>query len=432
MMRFLLSTILFELVLCLSVAAQPSADIVSSPYSICSNGNAKISVQMSGTAPFRLQYKVSYQVSTNSVIYTSEPFHTDLDLLKQIELVVGNDEDDVAVIQLLKVRDQTMPEDEWLDMAVDEEIRFPIFKMPVSQIVLPDNSCGYNAAISCRDNGLREPSYLWESLDGGSFSSQSLRSTSFGADDAGKYRIQLTENNGVCKAVSDAEVTILGYPKGTISGSTVICTAPENSDPRRLNATIALSGTGPFSYQLSDGTQRSTTQSTETIVLQPNKGGDIVIASIRDGNNCLARAQDRTGVATVVDRLPVAYAVADIHVCNSEAALNSVINTSGNIGRWQILDHQDSTSVDNALTANTVVRSLRNGSVSLRWSEINVNGSECPAHDLLTVTFDLPVEDVYAGADTILYLADHSLATDVVSLIDFLDITAARILVIPV
>ena len=32
----------------------------------------------------------------------------------------------------------------------------------------------------------------------------------------------------------------------------------------------------------------------------------------------------------------------------------------------------------------------------------------------------------------VLYLADHSLATDVVSLIDFLDITAARILVIPV
>ena len=32
----------------------------------------------------------------------------------------------------------------------------------------------------------------------------------------------------------------------------------------------------------------------------------------------------------------------------------------------------------------------------------------------------------------VLYLADHSLATDVVSLIDFLDITAACILVIPV
>ncbi len=408
MMRFCISVILFfELVFCFSLAAQPSAEIVSTPYGICDNGVARVNVLMTGTAPFRLQYKVSYQVSSNSVTYISEPFYTDLDMLKQFDVMVGNSEDDVAVIQLLKVRDQTMPEDDWLDMSADIEIRFPIYKMPVGLINLPANSCGYTAAISARDNGLRDPAYFWESLDGGSFDQQNVRSTSFKADNAGQYTIRLTESNGVCQSQTETELTILGYPKGTIAGSTTICTSPENTDVRRLDATITMNGTAPFYYELSNGVTRSTNLPSENIVLQPNVGGDIVISTIRDGNNCVARAEDRTGRATVNDRLPVAYAVPDIHVCNSEATLNAVINTVGNIGRWQILEHQDSTMITEPSVANTRIVSTRNGSVDLRWSEININGSDCPAHDFFTATFDLPVGTVSAGRDTILYLADQ-------------------------
>lgn len=405
MMRFFLTILLFlEFFLCFSLAGQPNAHIVSAPYSICKRDLATVDVLMSGEAPFRLQYKISYLGTSDFVIYTSEPFFPDLSMTTQLQHLVGNNQDDTAVIQLLKVRDQSMAENEWLDLPASEEIRFPVFQMPVGYINLPDNSCGYVANLSARDNGLREPAYKWESLDGGSFSSDDGRITSFNADQAGKYTIRLIEENGVCQSETQSELTILGYPKGAISGRTVICTAPENNDLKRLDATITLEGTAPFHYVLSNGFNRSTNLASETIVLEPTMGGDIVLAAITDGHGCEARAQDRTGAAVVVDRLPSAFAGADIHVCDSVAVLNAVISTPGNVGRWQIVNHQDSTFISNLESETSGVKSIRNGSVDLRWSEINMEGSACPSHDIVTARFDLPIQAVSAGADTTLYL----------------------------
>ena len=404
-MRFFLSIILFlQFVFCFSVAGQPNAHIVSTPYGICNRDLATVDVLMSGEAPFGLQYKISYQKSTDYVIYTSELLYPDLNMTTQFQHLVGNNQDDKAVIQLLKVRDKSMAENEWLDLATSEVILFPTFQMPVGYINLPGNNCGYFAALSARDNGLIDPSYQWESLSGGIFSSVDGRTTSFTAQDAGKYTIRLIEKNGVCQATTQSELTILGYPKGNIAGSTIICTAPENNDLKRLEAAVTLSGTAPFHYVLSDGTKRSTNLASETIVLQPNKGGDIVFAAITDGNGCEARAQDRTGAAVVLDRLPTASAGADVQVCDSIAVLNAVINKVGNLGQWQFVNTADGTFLTESQLEAARIKTTRNGSVELRWSEINMEGSACPSHDFVKVRFDLPIQAVSAGTDTTLYL----------------------------
>ena len=105
-MRFFLGIILFlEFVFCFSVAGQPNAHIVSTPYGICNRDLATVDVLMSGEAPFGLQYKISYQKSTDYVIYTSELLYPDLNMTTQFQHLVGNNQDDKAVIQLLKVRD---------------------------------------------------------------------------------------------------------------------------------------------------------------------------------------------------------------------------------------------------------------------------------------------------------------------------------------
>lgn len=408
MMRLLLCFIvIIECAVCFSLASQPNAHIVSQPYGICDRGLANVEVLMTGEAPFRLQYKISYQGASDFVVYTSEPFYPDLSMKTTLSHLVGNNQDDNAVIQLLKVRDKTMAETQWLDLDASEVIFFPTYRIPLVHINLPGDNCGYTASLSASDNGLKNPSYRWESPDGGVFSSTDGRTTVFTATVAGNYTIQLEESNGVCQSTAETELSILGYPKGTIAGNAVICTAPENTDPRRLEIAVTLSGTAPFHYVLSDGTKRTTNLASETLVLQPNKAGDIVLASITDGNNCVAPPQDRKGAAVVVDRLPTANAGPDVHVCDSVAVLNAMINSPGNIGQWHFLDPADGEFLSGQNEEMATIRSKHNGIVNLRWSEININGSHCPSHDYVSARFDLPVKFAYAGSDTILYLEDR-------------------------
>jgi gliding motility-associated-like protein len=390
-----------------NIGAQPQATIESSPIGICSQSPVSVDILLEGTAPFRIQYMIYYQSKPSQpVSYTTGLLYPDLDKKHTLTHSLGEDNDDIAVIQLLKIRDKTLPDDQWIDIQ-SQSINFPIFKKPVPSVTLSDNHCGYTTTLTARDNGLKDQSYSWQALGGGTVAPSTGLSTTFSVDDAGNYSVIFTERNGTCEVTHQTDLQLWGFPKGNITGSTVICTDPANTDTKQITIDVALSGNSPFQYTLSNGTKRSVNGLNDHFILQPEVGGDIVIASISDVNGCVARPQDRTGTAVVTDRKPTPHAGPDINVCSNEAVLNASPVKSGNSGSWSFANTNDGEFLSASSSEMATIRTNRNGKVTMRWTETNTDGSACSAHDDTDVFFDLPVESAYAGPDTILYLQNR-------------------------
>lgn len=113
------------------------------------------------------------------------------------------------------------------------------------------------------------------------------------ASAAGTYTVSLTvtDQNG-CSATCSLEVAVLPRPTGELSGSTTIC-AGESAE-----LSIAVTGNGPWSGTLSDGTQFSGAQSPILVTVTPATTTTYTLTTLND-ENCTATPNDLSGSATV-------------------------------------------------------------------------------------------------------------------------------------
>lgn len=386
--------------------AQPTAIFISEATPVCDQALVSAKVQFTGTSPFGIKYKITHnKPSVSEQINSSEVIHLESDLIYTIaNITIGRNEDDDVTIQLLQIRDRDMPEGEWIDVEGQSLLIFPTYKQPEPQITLSSDKCGYTSTITAANNNLKSPSYLWEVVGDGQLSSTSGIATLFTSSQPGTFQVKFTEKNGVCQAEETVSVELMGTPKGNISGSTIICTDPANTDAKRLDVALSFQGTATFQVELSNGTKFSTNSSTHNLVIEPTAAGSVLIASITDGNGCKARVEDRTGVAVITDRRPKAYAGSDIHVCDNEGTLEASLSSSLNSGYWRFVNNADGEFISSANSAKVDIRTFRNGSVPMRWTEVNTQGSECTDSDEAVAKFDLPIESVYAGKDTVIYV----------------------------
>ncbi|MBS1741980.1 MAG: T9SS type A sorting domain-containing protein [Bacteroidetes bacterium] len=138
--------------------------------------------------------------------------------------------------------------------------------------------------------------YLWSGPDGFSSTLQNPSIVDAGPAAAGVYSVTITTNAGCSASVVTTSVTVNERPTGVISGGAAYC---EGSVlPTTLS--IAVTGSGPWSGTLSDGTVFSGSSSPITVEVTPTPEQTTVytIATLSDVL-CNAIAADLTGSATV-------------------------------------------------------------------------------------------------------------------------------------
>jgi hypothetical protein len=118
---------------------------------------------------------------------------------------------------------------------------------------------------------------------------------------SGIFNYTVTTLGSACPAVTaNGSITVDPRPTGAISGTTAICTGGS------ATLSIAVTGTGPWSGTLSDGTAFSGNSSPISVSVSPASTTVYTISTLQD-DNCNAIPADLTGSATVtVEADPVA------------------------------------------------------------------------------------------------------------------------------
>ncbi|MBL7777909.1 MAG: hypothetical protein JNK66_06345 [Chitinophagales bacterium] len=143
---------------------------------------------------------------------------------------------------------------------------------------------GFSAVL----NSSAATSYLW-SANAASATTQSTGSLSPSGNTA--YSVTITDANG-CKNNNSYTVTVTPLPTGVLSGTTTICYGQTTS------LSIAVTGTGPWSGTLSDGTNFSGNSSPISVAVTPLSNTTYTIATLNDAL-CTATGGDLSGSAAV-------------------------------------------------------------------------------------------------------------------------------------
>ncbi len=137
-------------------------------------------------------------------------------------------------------------------------------------------------------------SYAWTISGNGSIpGATNGPQVSVNAGAAGSYTLTLTvTDQNDCSSTCSLEVTVLPRPTGVLSGSITIC-AGESA-----TLSIAVTGTGPWSGTLSDGTQFGGSESPILVMVTPAMTTTYTLATLFDAS-CTATPNDLSGSATV-------------------------------------------------------------------------------------------------------------------------------------
>ncbi|MES2430956.1 MAG: hypothetical protein V4556_08465 [Bacteroidota bacterium] len=179
---------------------------------------------------------------------------------------------------------------------------------------------------------------------------------------SGTYYIKGTIAGG-CNDIKPVVVSI-NSTTGNISGTAAICYGQSTT------LSIAVTGVGPWSGTLSDGTSFGGTTSPLTVDVSPTSNTTYTISTLTDAN-CTAQVADMAGSAVItVAALPTtANAGADQNHCGLSATLNANAPSNGT-GSWSIVSGSGGAFVD-----ATDPTTLFSGSIGityvLRWSITN-------------------------------------------------------------
>ncbi|MBL0358927.1 MAG: hypothetical protein IPP72_19585 [Chitinophagaceae bacterium] len=194
---------------------------------------------------------------------------------------------------------------------------------------------------------------------------------------AGTYYIKGTVALGGCSDVQPVVVT-RNNPTGVISGTTSTCTGSS------ATLSIAVTGSGPWSGTLSDGTAFSGSSDPVTTAVTPAINTTYTISTLTDAG-CTAQATDKTGSATVtLLALPTtSNAGPDQSICAVSATLSANTPVVGT-GSWSIVSGSGGSFVSPSSPVS-VFNGAAGTTYVLRWS---ITNTPCTAStDDVTINF---------------------------------------------
>ncbi|MCX6272509.1 MAG: hypothetical protein NTU44_15090, partial [Bacteroidetes bacterium] len=123
-----------------------------------------------------------------------------------------------------------------------------------------------------------------------------------------------------------AIISVLPRPTGSLSGSTSTCQG------QSLMLSIAVTGVGPWSGSLSDGTPFSGSSNPVFVAVSPAVTTVYTISSLVD-SRCTSIGSDLSGTATVtIKPRPTSYITGDTTICNGQSTLLKIYVTG--TGPW--------------------------------------------------------------------------------------------------
>ncbi|MFM9984311.1 MAG: T9SS type A sorting domain-containing protein [Flavobacteriales bacterium] len=172
--------------------------------------------------------------------------------------------------------------------------------------------------------GTTNYNYAWTSSPSG-FSSSVQNPAGVVTNASTTYQVQLSNAFG-CTSTSSASVVIGGGLSGTLSGGGTVC--PGGS----ASVSIAVTGTGPWSGTLSNGTAFSGSSSPIVVSLSPSGTTSYTIATLTNGS-CSASSSSLSGSATInVNPRPTAVISGGGNICAGGSSAISISLTG--TGPW--------------------------------------------------------------------------------------------------
>lgn len=393
----------------LTAQEKPGAVFVESTIEVCEYTGITTKLQFTGEPTFSLYY-LTYNITANRQeggINILNIVNIETDQTAEISFSnpdLTDPKDNEYEIRLVKISNNDFSD---IDLSTTPPLKIISYKKPMASISAPELICGNQVTLTAIDNRLRKPAYHWATTWSGSFNSDNQRVTQFTTATPGNVLFTLTETNGECVSTAQKNIDILGYPTGTISGAAVICTAASNPDPKNITIQLNFEGVAPFQYLLSTGNQGESATASTQLTLAQQGSNEITLVKLTDGNGCDAPASQLLGKATVTDRKPLPNAGPNDNICSNEYVLQGVRSQPANTVQWSCVsgdcarlgDFLFDTDIDQPTFQAKV-----NTTVVLRMQETNADGSACISDDEVSIKFDLPIQDVYAGADTTLYM----------------------------
>ncbi len=184
----------------------------------------------------------------------------------------------------------------------------------------------------------------------------------------GTYYIKGTVSGG-CADIEPVLVT-RNNPTAAISGTSTICTGASAA------LSVSVTGSGPWTVTLSDGTPVSGNTSPLTVSVSPAAATTYTVASLSDAA-CSAQSADLSGSAVIsIAPLPTpANAGADQSICGSAAVLAANVPAVGT-GNWSVVSGTGG-SFSNASSAGSTFNGVSGNSYVLRWS---ISNASCPVN----------------------------------------------------
>jgi hypothetical protein len=194
---------------------------------------------------------------------------------------------------------------------------------------------------------------------------------------AGTYYIKGTVAMGGCSDVTPVVVTS-NNPTGLLSGTASICAGAS------ATLSIAVTGNGPWSGTLSDGTTFSGSSNPITATVTPSSNTTYTISTLSDAS-CIAQAVNKNGnaIVTLVTAPTTANAGPDQSICGGAAILAANTPSIGT-GSWSIVSGAGG-SFTNAASPSSSFNGSAGIAYVLRWSVSN--GPCAVSTDDVTVYF---------------------------------------------
>ncbi len=168
-----------------------------------------------------------------------------------------------------------------------------VHPLPACSITGPTEVCA-NTAGHGYQGAANMTAYSWGISGNGTITGPTVGpNVSVSAGAPGTYTLSLTVTDGNgCTNSCTQEVTVLARPTGALSGTTTICAG------QSATLSIAVTGAGPWSGTLSDGTPFSGNSNPISINVTPSGTTTYTISTLSD-SKCTATPNDLSGSATV-------------------------------------------------------------------------------------------------------------------------------------
>jgi gliding motility-associated-like protein len=399
-LKILFSTLIY-LSLSFSTSAQNGldAEIISGNIDVCDSESVAVNldIQFSGETPFKFKIRLFPGAITFSADYI---YSDDLDVngiyhySTNISLSIPEGQNNASF--LVQVTEMS-GDGTTYNPTTDPGITFTNWKLPSPNAGSDIDSCGLSAVLSAAPDPVSSV-YFWETPANGALSEATDINSSYSASSTGTYPLTFTQENGVCTAQDEVQVTFRGSPSASLSTTSQVCGTTSQE------ATLNLSFSGndsPWIFAVADQENQqitgsaTTSEYNETVNVQGETTYSLLW--VKDSNGCLSNPEDLTGEATIVDLKPATNAGNDTAVCGLQIDLNGKMSALAQYGEWQITSGN---ILNNDITnPKATYQQSTWGETTLTWIETN---GLCTATDDVLIRFDEPPV-AFAGEDFTLY-----------------------------